>query len=101
MSPRWLEFGFPIEWDSDVLEVLNLVAPYVRPDEDGIQAGLDLVLSKQDETGRWPCEKHAKGGQWMQRFVKFDQIGQPSKWVTLHAYRMLKTLYKDGHSVTV
>jgi hypothetical protein len=50
-------------------------------------------MEKQDEKGRWPCEKHAKGGGWMKRFVEFEEIGKPSKWVTLHALKTLKTLY--------
>lgn len=94
-SPRWLEFGYPLEWDSDVLEVLELLAPHVSPDEARIQECLAFVLDKQDEQGRWPCEKHPKGGMWMQRFFEFEELGQPSKWVTLHAMKMLKTLYNN------
>jgi hypothetical protein len=94
-SPRWLEFGYPLRFDSDILEVLELLAPYVRPDEERIQAGLRLILEKQDDRGRWPCEKHPQGGQWMERFVKYDEIGKPSKWVTLHALKMLKTLHAE------
>ena len=92
-SPRWFEFGFPLQWDSDVLEVLELIAPHVHPDDERIQEGLDLVMSKQDNNGCWPCEKHPKGGRWMGRFVELVEIGGPSKWVTLHAMRMLKSLY--------
>jgi hypothetical protein len=91
-SPRWLEFGFPLMWDSDILEVMSLVAPYVSADEKRIQSGLELILNKQDKNGRWPCEKHAKGGGWMKRYFDFYEIGEPSKWVTLHALKMLRTL---------
>jgi len=92
-SPRWLEFGFPLRFDSDVLEVLELIAPYIIPEEDRIQSALNLILEKQDSHGRWPCEKHPKGGGWMKKFIEFEEIGQPSKWVTLHAMKMLKNLY--------
>lgn len=94
-SPRWLEFGFPLRFDSDILEVLELIAPYISPNEERIQEGLNLVLKKQDESGRWPCEKHPKGGQWMDKFIGLEEIGQPSKWVTLHALRMLKSLFEE------
>jgi len=94
-SPRWLEFGFPIMWDSDVLELLDLLAPYVTPGDERIQEVLGLVLGKQDVKGRWPCEKHPKGGTWMYKYIPFEELGQPSKWVTLHAYKMLKTLYSS------
>jgi hypothetical protein len=92
-SPRWFEFGFPLQWDSDVLEVLQLVAPYADAEDERIQEAIQMVMEKQDEKGRWPCEKHAKGGGWMKRFVEFEEIGKPSKWVTLHALKTLKTLY--------
>ncbi len=92
-SPRWFEFGFPIEWDSDILEVLALIGPFVSPNDERIQESLALVLDKQDEQGRWPCEKHPKGGRWMQKFFEFEELGQPSKWVTLHAMKMLKSLF--------
>ncbi len=95
-SSRWFEFGFPLRFDTDILEVLELLAPYVSPDEEQIQEGLSLVLDKQTADGRWLCEKHPKGGLWMQQFIQFEEIGRPSKWVTLHAMRMLKTLYRDG-----
>ncbi len=95
-SPRWFIFGFPLQFDSDILEVLDLVAPYVAPDDERIQEGLDLVLGKRDADGRWRCEKQPKGGRWMQQFVELEEIGQPSKWVTLHALKMLKTLYSES-----
>jgi hypothetical protein len=94
-SPRWLEFGFPLQWDSDVLEVLELLGPYISSDEERVQEWLNFILEKQDSEGRWPCEKHPKGGGWMRKFVEFDEIGEPSKWVTLHAMRMLKTLHGE------
>ncbi len=93
-SPRWFVFGFPLRFDSDILEVLELIAPYVSPEQEEIQEGLRLVLDKQDSNGRWPCEKHPKGGKWMTKFIEFEEIGQPSKWVTLHAMRMLKILHE-------
>ncbi len=91
-SPRWLQFGFPLRFDSDILEVLMLIAPHIDPDEPRIQTGLDIILEKQDDQGRWPCEKHPKGGRWMQKYITFEEIGQPSKWVTLHAMKLLKNL---------
>lgn len=94
-DPDWFRFGFPLRYTSDVLEILELVAPFVSPDDERIQDGLALVLGKQDSHGRWPCEKHPRGGMWMEQYVALDKIGEPSKWVTLHALRMLKTLFEE------
>jgi len=95
VSSRWFEFGFPLRFDTDILEVLELLAPYVSPGEARIQEGLSLVLDKQTVEGCWLCEKHPKGGRWMQQFFEFESLGEPSRWVTLHALRTLKTLYND------
>jgi len=92
-SSRWFEFGFPLRFDTDILEVLELLAPHVSPEQEQIQEGLSLVLDKQKADGRWLCEKYPKGGRWMKQFIDFEEIGQPSKWVTLHSMKMLKTLY--------
>ncbi len=94
-DPQWLQFGYPLQWDSDVLDVLESIAPYVTMDDPRIQDGLERVLVKQDEQGRWPCEKHPRGGKWIEDYIPLERIGRPSKWVTLHALRMLKTLAED------
>jgi hypothetical protein len=94
-DPDWFRFGFPLHYTSDILEVLELVAPYVGADDRRIQEELGMVLKKQDKQGRWPCEKHLRAGQWIEQYVALEKIGEPSKWVTLHAMRMLKTLYAD------
>lgn len=92
-SQRWFQFGYPLRFDSDVLEVLELLAPHISPEEEGIQESIALVLGKQGDDGRWPCEKHPKGGRWMDKFIGLEPIGGPSRWVTLHCLRMLKILY--------
>jgi hypothetical protein len=94
-SERWYQFGFPLQWDTDVLEMLSILAPHIDAGDKRIEKELNLVLKKQDDDGRWPCEKHPKGGRWMQKFVEFEELGQPSKWVTLYAMTMLKTLFGE------
>ncbi|MGE5141349.1 MAG: hypothetical protein ACM3JD_17920 [Rudaea sp.] len=93
VDPRWFQFGFPLAFTSDILDVLESIAPYVSPDEERIQEPLKIILSKQDKRGRWPCEKHPQGGMWIERYGVLEEIGAPSKWVTLHALRTLKLLY--------
>lgn len=96
---RWFQFGYPLQWDTDILEMLELVAAYVSPDDPRIQEGLKLILDKQDQNGRWPREKYPKGGLWIDKVVPQEQIGEPSKWVTLHAMSMLKRLYSEGKKI--
>ncbi|HVN55695.1 MAG TPA: hypothetical protein VMT46_15280 [Anaerolineaceae bacterium] len=92
-SPLWFKFGYPLQWDSDLLEMIELLAPFISAEDPRIQSALKLVLDKQDPAGRWPAEKDPKGGKWMLAYLPFEELGQPSKWVTLHAMHMLKALH--------
>ncbi|MGB6422931.1 MAG: hypothetical protein WBF05_13940, partial [Anaerolineales bacterium] len=51
-----------------------------------LQPALELLLSKQDNLGRWKMEYTYNGKTW----VDIEQKGVPSKWVTLRALRVLK-----------
>jgi hypothetical protein len=91
VHPDWFKFARPLFYGTDVLEVLGLVAPYVSSDDERIQEGLRIVLEKQDARGRWPVERQIRVGKdWP---IELEEVGQPSKWVTLHAVNMLRRLH--------
>jgi len=46
---------------------------------------LDPILACQDEQGRWPCRS-------ISRTWPLEQRNRPSKWLTLDALRLLKTI---------
>jgi len=53
-----------------------------------MQDAVDLVVSKQNEHGRWVLESTFNG-----RFqVNIEQKGKPSKWITLNALRAPKNV---------
>ena len=56
-----------------------------------LKNALDLVLSKQDAQGRWKMEYTHNGKMW----ADVEEKGQPSKWVTLRALRVLKHVSCD------
>jgi hypothetical protein len=85
---EWLRFGFPLMWNTDILEILGILTRLGYRDSR-MQEALDLVVSKQDENGRWRLERSFNG-----RFqVSIEQKGKPSKWITLNALRVLKRFY--------
>jgi hypothetical protein len=87
-KPKWLKFGFPTVWDSDALEVLMLLTRLGYRDRRMKEAA-ELVLTKQDEQGRWRLENTFNG-----RFqVDIEKKGKPSKWVTLNALRALRAYF--------
>jgi hypothetical protein len=87
-KPEWLHFGFPLMWNTDALEILGILTRLGIRDSR-MREAVDLVVSKQDESGRWMLERSFNG-----RFlVNIEQKGKPSKWVTLNALRVLKRFY--------
>ncbi|MBN2385593.1 MAG: hypothetical protein JXB85_01135 [Anaerolineales bacterium] len=82
----WTRFSFPTWWHYDVLRGLEyLRSAGVTPDERVVEA-IDLVASKRDGDGRWPLEARYPGVMP----VEIDQgEGQPSRWNTLRALRVL------------
>jgi hypothetical protein len=87
ISPMWFSLGFPLGYHSDLLETVDVLAQLGHGGDKRLQRAIDVVLSKQDGSGQWPLER-APGGTW----TRFGNKGEPSKWVTLRAMRMLSRL---------
>jgi hypothetical protein len=85
VNPKWTLFSFPTRWHYDVLRGLDyLRSAGVAPDERCAEA-IDLV-ERRREDGRWPLQNPHPGK------VHFDMEqgeGQPSRWNTLRAMRVL------------
>ncbi|MCB9077606.1 MAG: hypothetical protein H6631_08450 [Anaerolineaceae bacterium] len=82
----WTRFAFPTWWHYDVLRGLDFLrSAGVTPDERVAEA-IELVASKRDNEGRWPLEPRYSGVMP----VELDEgEGQPSRWNTLRALRVL------------
>ena len=85
---EWTQFGFPLMWKIDALEVLEILTSLGCKDER-MQDAIDLIISKQNENGRWILEKTFNGR--MQ--ANIEQKGKESKWITLKAMKVLKGFY--------
>jgi hypothetical protein len=81
------QFAFPTWWHYDVLRALEyLRSAGVTPDHR-IAEAIELVESKRDSNARWPLEVHYPGNMP----IDFrEHVGQPSRWNTLRALRVLK-----------
>jgi hypothetical protein len=67
-------------WGLDYLRRAN-AAPDGR-----LAEAVDLVTSKRDESGRWPLENAHPGPV----HFELEQVGEPSRWITLRALRVLR-----------
>jgi hypothetical protein len=86
---EWLKLGFPLMWNTDILEILDILVRLGYRDKRMNEA-IGVVISKQGENGRWRQENRFDG-----RFATtIERNGVESKWVTLNALRVLGALGK-------
>jgi hypothetical protein len=87
-KPSWLRLGFPLMYQTDMLEILGILT-HLGCRDGRMQEAVELVVSKQDELGRWKLENTFNG-----RFqTSIEEKGNNSKWVTLNALKVLKGFY--------
>jgi hypothetical protein len=84
---RWWKFHFPVV-GMDLLQVAEALTGLGYGADPRLANTLDLIRSKQDESGRWSLEKNY--GYQHRWWVKYGSINKPNKWVTLRALRVLK-----------
>jgi hypothetical protein len=86
IDPGFAQFAFPTCYHYDVLRALDhLRASGVAPDERMAEA-ISLVESKRDADGRWPLEHWHEDNV----VIPMEELGKPSRWVTLRALRVLR-----------
>jgi hypothetical protein len=87
INPAWTQISFPTRWHYDILWGLDyLRRAGVEPD-DRIAEAVDLVANKRDRLGRWPLENPHAGTA---HFEMEGSAGEPSRWNTLRALRVLR-----------
>jgi len=84
-KPSMIQFGFPLMWRTDALELLDVLAGFGCRDLR-MKEAIDLVLSKRNEQGRWLLDRGFEG----KLLVPLEKERRPSKWITLSSLRALK-----------
>ena len=84
-DPRFLQLTHPSRWFYDVLRGLDYFREADNPDARLVEA-IAYLRSRQREDGRWDLDWNPEGLRW---FEIDDPVGQPNKWVTLRAIRVL------------
>jgi hypothetical protein len=90
-DPNWLRFSFPTWWHYDVLWALDYFRAVGDPPEPRLAEAIAVVREKQQPDGTWLLENTHPGAV---HFSMEDGDGQPSRWNTLRALRVLK--WYDG-----
>lgn len=85
-DPAMTRMAFPTRWRYDFLRGLDyLQSIQVTPNEDMLPA-IQLLLHKRDRGGTWTLNKPMSG----KVYFDMEETGQPSRWNTLRALRVLK-----------
>lgn len=77
--------SYPSRWKYDILRALDYFRDAAVPYDPRMQDALDVLLSKRRKDGRWPVQAKHPG----QTHFDMEQTGQPSRWNTLRALRVL------------
>jgi hypothetical protein len=86
VEPAWLQFSFPNRWHYDVLRALDYFRSAGDVPDARMSEAIELVRSKQQADGTWLLENTYPGAI---HFALEDGDGQPSRWNTLRALRVL------------
>ncbi|MDG6902425.1 MAG: hypothetical protein JRM80_10780 [Nitrososphaerota archaeon] len=86
------KFHFPMYYYYDALHGLRVLTKLGYQDDERIGDAVHLLLSKMTPEGKWLLE-----GDWVRErrahrrktLVTVEELGRPSKWITLNCYRVL------------
>jgi hypothetical protein len=85
-SGSWFKLGFPSGYVADVLQVMEAVSEAGAAGDPRLRPAVEWLLGQQDADGRWK-NRYPYAGKM---HLDIDRPGQPSRWVTLRACRVLK-----------
>ena len=84
---RYLDFAFPPYWHYDVLRALDYFREVGGALDPRVDDAIALVLEQRLDDDRWPAAKPRRG----EVFFPLDEPeGEPSRWNTLRALRVLR-----------
>ena len=87
-KPGWLRLGFPLMYQDDILEVLEILTRLGHND-NRMQDAINILISKQDKQGKWILENTYNS----RLQVTIEKKGTPSKWLTYKTLLFLKRYY--------
>jgi hypothetical protein len=81
----WLTFGFPLHYNSDILEAMVALARVGAPRDPRFDRALQAIRDKRTADGRWIMDRSMNG----KTLVDVEEPGAPSKWLTYRALFVL------------
>ena len=91
--PAFLKFAFPTRYHYDVLRALDYFRDAGLPPDERVADAMHLVVTKRQTNGRWLLDD-AHDEALALPFS--ESVGQPSRWNTLRALRVLHWYKTQG-----
>lgn len=79
---------FPQFDPRDALFLLRVVSEYDRMNDARLMPLIDALVAKQDDRARWTLERASR----VLQFPDLERVGEPSRWITLNAVRIITRL---------
>ena len=86
IEPVWTRFSFPPWWHYDILRALDYFQSVRAPRDGRLEEAIEIVKNRRLPSGRWRLQNHWPGAI----HFAMERPGQPSRWNTLRARRVLR-----------
>jgi len=86
VNPAMTRFSFPPRWHYDVIRVLDYFQEVDAEKDKRLEDAIQIVRKRQKKDGRWLLQNRYPG----RTFFEMEKVGEPSRWNTLRALRVLK-----------
>lgn len=86
VDPKMIKLSFPPRWYFDIMRCLDYFQEKNVKKDDRMNDAINLLKKKQTEEGFWKLEHKYPN----KVFFDMEKVGQPSRWNTVRALRILK-----------
>ena len=86
VKPVFTRFSFPPRWHYDILRALDYFQECNAERDERLIDAIEIIHKKRKKDGRWLLQSHHPG----KVFFDMEKVGEPSRWNTLRALRILK-----------
>ena len=91
INPNFLKLCYPPRWYYDILKAMDYFqSAYVKYD-NRMDDAIEVIISKRNKDGQWKLPANHPG----QTHFDMEKPGNPSRWNTLRALRVLNHYKKD------
>lgn len=91
VDARMARLSFPPRWKHDILRTLDYFRASAAAPDPRLEDPISVLRNKQRADGRWPVQQRHPGKVWF----LMEPTGQPSRWNTLRARRVLQWWRQD------